>query len=227
MGDAASKEESWNIMQFLMNLIEKTPLGDERLNCLLDCAAEIYQYLEVDHQQQFLTIMIPYLINICKLDVGLEIKQVVQGPEYAEVNGYEISTMDAGKMGKVQLSINTSAVEAVSNAVRLLHNLLIDGKQRMLPYASQIYETVKPLVDFSFHEDVRNLCARILPKLFEIMVNGVKEGTFDLATCVNFYGEINTVLIEQYQAEDEANERNCIAESLRDVYCVIVLLSYI
>ena len=50
MGDAASKEESWNIMQFLMNLIEKTPLGDERLNCLLVCAAEIYQYLEVDHQ---------------------------------------------------------------------------------------------------------------------------------------------------------------------------------
>lgn len=220
MGNATSKEEAWNIMQFLMNLIEKTPLGDERLNCLLDCAAEIYQYNEVSHQQEFLSVMIPYLINLCKMDVGLKIKQVVEGPEYANYDGVEVSTIDTTTMGKIQMSINTTAVETVSNAVRLLHNLIIDGRQALLPYAGQIYEAIKPLVDFSFHEEVRNLTARILPKLFEIMVNGLKENTFDLNNCISFFGEITTILFEQYEAEDNATERCCIAESLRDVYCV-------
>lgn len=224
MGNNASKEEAWNIMQFLMNLIEKTPLGDERLNCLLDCAAEIYQYNEASHQQEFLNVMIPYLINLCKMDVGLKIKQVVEGPEYANYDGVEVSTIDTTTMGKIQMSINTTAVETVSNAVRLLHNLIIDGKQALLPYAAQIYTAIKPLVDFSFHEEVRNLTARILPKLFEIMVNGVKENTCDLNTCISFFGEITTILFEQYEAEDNATERCCIAESLRDVYCVSVFI---
>lgn len=210
-------------MQFLMNLIEKTPLGDERLNCLLDCAAEIYQYNEVSHQQEFLSVMIPYLINLCKMDVGLKIKQVVEGPEYANYDGVEVSTIDTTTMGKIQMSINTTAVETVSNAVRLLHNLIIDGRQALLPYAGQIYEAIKPLVDFSFHEEVRNLTARILPKLFEIMVNGLKENTCDLNNCISFFGEITTILFEQYEAEDNATERCCIAESLSDVYCVGVI----
>ena len=209
-------------MQFLMNLIEKTSLGDERLNCLLDCAAEIYQYLDASNQNEFLKNMIPYLTNLCKLDIDVKTKQVVSGPEYANVDGVEITTLDTANMGKVQISINTTAIETVTNAVRLLHNILIDGQQALMPYIPQIYDAVKPLIDFAFHEEARDLTARIFAKLFEIMVSGLKNNTCDYNTCMTFYKEVIEILINQYHAEEDATERSCIAESIRDIFCVLI-----
>lgn len=209
-----------------MNLIEKTSLGDERLNCLLDCAAEIYQYVDDSNQTEFLKIMVPYLTNLCTLDIDVKTKQVVSGPEYANVDGVEITTLDTANMGKVQISINTTAIETVTNAVRLLHNILIDGQQALMPYIPQIYAAVKPLIDFAFHEEARDLTARIFAKMFEIMVNGLKSNTCDINTCMNFYQEFMQLLITQYHAEEDATERSCVAESIRDILCVSIYLYF-
>ena len=59
MKDVANKNEAWEIMQFLMNRVNQTSIGDELMNCLLDCMAEIFQYCEVDNKRQFLEVMIP------------------------------------------------------------------------------------------------------------------------------------------------------------------------
>lgn len=136
MKEVANKSEAWEIMQFLMNLVERQANGDELMNCLLDCMAEIFQYCETENKQQFLSVMIPKLIEMTKTDIGYSLKQVVQGPEYQHENGVERITLDTGKMGKVQMSISTTAIETVSNAVRLIHNLIIDAGDMLLPYIS-------------------------------------------------------------------------------------------
>ena len=136
MKDVANKNEAWEIMQFLMNRVNQTSIGDELMNCLLDCMAEIFQYCEVDNKRQFLEVMIPKLIEMTKIDTGFSVKQVVEGPEYQHENGIERITMDTGKMGKVQMSISTTAIETISNAVRLIHNLIIDAGSMLRPYIS-------------------------------------------------------------------------------------------
>ena len=216
MGKATSQKEAWDIMQFLLNLIEKTPLGDERLNCLLDCAAEIFQYCEKPQQEQFLQIMIPYLLKMAQTDVGFSVKQVVSGPDHQIDNGVERTTVETQGMGKVQLSINTTAIETISNAVRLIHNLIIDAKDMMLPFVNSIHDIVFPLVDFSFHEDVRSLCAKILPQMLELLVNSLKAGQTPVDVCVAYFNEMMPTLFDQYDAEDNASERSVLAECIRD-----------
>lgn len=221
MGTASNQTEAWEIMQFLLNIIEKTPYGDERLNCLLDCAAEIYQYCEPSKQQSFLTIMIPYLLKMADLDVGYSLKQVVSGPEHESKDGIERFTVGTKNMGNIQMTISTTAIDTISNAVRLIHNLLIDAKDQMLSYVEAIRVVVAKLLDFSFNEEVRNLCARIYPKLFELLVNGLKRGEVSHGACLAFYNEMMEALVNQYMAEDEAHERSCIAESISDAFCVV------
>lgn len=136
MKDVVNKSEAWEIMQFLMNQVNNYSSGDELMNGLLDCMAEIFQYCETENKQQFLTVMIPKLIELTKTDVDYSLKQVVEAPEYQNENGVERLTMDTKNMGKVQMSINTTAIEVVSNAVRLIHNLIIDADDMMLPFIS-------------------------------------------------------------------------------------------
>lgn len=136
MKDVMNKSEAWEIMQFLMNQVNNYSSGDELMNCLLDCMAEIFQYGETENKQQFLAVMIPKLIELTKTNVDYSLKQVVAGPEYQNENGVERVTMDTKNMGKVQMSINTTAIEVVSNAVRLIHNLIIDADSMMLPFIS-------------------------------------------------------------------------------------------
>lgn len=164
--------------------------------------------------------MIPYLLKMAQLDVDYSIKQVVAGPEHQNENGIERFTVETKNMGKIQMSISTTAVDTISNAVRLIHNLLIDAKDMMLPYVTPIREVVAKLIDFSFNEEIRNLCARIYPKLFELLVNGLKRGEITHDVCLAFYNEMMEALVNQYLAEDEAHERNCIAESISDVFTV-------
>ena len=83
-----------------------------------------------------------------------------------------------------------------------------------------ITEAISPLVDFAYHEEIRNLCARILPKLFELLVNGLRDGQTNPQQCLEFYNSSVKTLIDQYLSEDAATERSCIAESLRDIFCV-------
>ena len=204
-------------MQFLLGLIEQTPLGDERLSCLLDCAAESFQHIPEDKKQQFLSAMIPYLINICSTDISVSIKQVVSGPEYQMTdNGMEYATIDTKNMGKVQLSLNTSAIEAVQNAIRLIHNLLLDGKSLLLPYVEQIYNAVKVHTDFSFNEEVRTLTSRIFPILFNIMITAVKENAYDINSCIAFYKEAITTLFQQYDSEESPVDRCEVAGAISD-----------
>ena len=136
MKDVVNKSEAWEIMQFLMNQVNNYSSGDELMNGLLDCMAEIFQYCETENKQQFLVVMIPKLIELTKTNVDYSLKQVVAGPEYQNENGVERLTMDTKNMGKVQMSINTTAIEVVSNAVRLIHNLIIDADSMMLPFIS-------------------------------------------------------------------------------------------
>ena len=83
-----------------------------------------------------------------------------------------------------------------------------------------VFAAISPLVDFTWHEEVRNLCARILPKLFTLLVNGLRSNQTTAQQCLEYYNESVKMLIEQYTAEDAATERSCIAESLRDIFCV-------
>lgn len=76
------------------------------------------------------------------------------------------------------------------------------------------------MVDFAWHEEVRNLCARILPKLFTLLVDGLRTNQTTAQQCLELYNQSVKMLIEQYMAEDAATERSCIAESLRDIFCV-------
>lgn len=85
---------------------------------------------------------------------------------------------------------------------------------------SNIFDAITPLIDFAFYEEIRNLCARILPKLFELLVKGLRKGQTDAQQCLQFYNASVPVLIEQYMSEEAATERSCIAESLRDIFCV-------
>ena len=45
-------------------------------------------------------------------------------------------------------------------------------------------------------------------------------GRADAQQCLELYNESVKMLIEQHKAEDAATERSCIAESLRDIFCV-------
>ena len=221
MGKATSQKEAWDIMQFLLQLIEKTQMGDERLNCLLDCAAEIFQYCERPQQEHFLSIMVPYLLKMASTDVGFSMKQVVSGPEYQMENGVERATVETHGMGKVQLSINTTAIEAISNAVRLVHNLIIDAKEMMLPYVTAIHDVVFPLTDFNFHEEVRSLCAKILPQLLELLVDSLKAGQTSVDVCSAYFKEMITTLFNEYMEEENATEREVVAECIRDALQIV------
>ena len=108
MKDVVNKSEAWEIMQFLMNQVNNYSSGDELMNGLLDCMAEIFQYCETENKQQFLVVMIPKLIELTKTNVDYSLKQVVAGPEYQNENGVERLTMDTKNMGKVQMSINSA-----------------------------------------------------------------------------------------------------------------------
>lgn len=90
-------------------------------------------------------------------------------------------------------------------------------------HVGDIFTAISPLVDFSWHEEVRNLCARILPKLFSLLVNGLRNNQTPAQQCLEFYNSAVQMLIEQYMAEDAATERSCVAESLRDIFCVGVV----
>ena len=89
-----------------------------------------------------------------------------------------------------------------------------------IPHVGDVFAAISPLVDFTWHEEVRNLCARILPKLFTLLVNGLRNNQTTAQQCLDLYNETVKMLIEQYTAEDAATERSCIAESLRDIFCV-------
>ena len=52
-GKEATKSEAWEIMSFLMNLIEKSSYGDERLHSLLFAVCEIFQFCETAFHKAF------------------------------------------------------------------------------------------------------------------------------------------------------------------------------
>ena len=216
MGKAASQKEAWEIMQFMLGLIEKTSMGDERLTCLLDCASEIFQYCTDEQKQHFLSIMIPYLLNMANTDVGFSLRQVVSGPEFQDDNGMERTIIESPGMGKVQLSLNTTAIECVMNAVRLIHNLIIDAHAMIMPYVEGIHKMVFSLMNFDFHEEVRTLCAKIMPQLLELMVDNVKAGQASPEPVNDYFNQVMTSLFQKYGEEDNATERLVVAEAIRD-----------
>ena len=86
-GKEATKSEAWEIMSFLMNLIEKSSYGDERLHSLLFAVCEIFQFCEKEHQQHFLQVMVPYLLSMAQVEVDLSMKAVTAEPHYSMENG--------------------------------------------------------------------------------------------------------------------------------------------
>ena len=203
-------------MQFMLDLIAKTNMGDERLTCLLDCASEIFQYCTIEQKQHFLSIMIPYLLNMANPDVGFSLRQVVSGPEVQFDNGVQRAIIDSPGLGKVQLSVNTTAIECVITAVRLIHNLIIDAEEMIMPYVENIHKMVFSLVDFDYHEEVRTLCAKIMPQLLELMVKNVKTGQASPEPVSDYFNQVMTSLFQKVNEEDDAMERLVIAEAIRD-----------
>ena len=105
----------------------------------------------------------------------------------------------------------------ISSLIALTHHVII---WFLHSHVGDVFAAISPLVDFTWHEEVRNLCARILPKLFTLLVNGLRSNQTTAQQCLELYNESVKMLIEQYTAEDAATERSCIAESLRDIFCV-------
>jgi len=148
---------------------------------------------------------------------------------YAKVSGLdddvdeEDDEVEVLEVGDKRISIRTSVLEEKATACNMLCCYVDELKEGFLPFLQPVVETMVPLLDFYFHEDVRKAAVASLPDILRAGKAAMEKGLttpqgvkVDAAWLRQLVGYVVPPLVAALHKEPEVEIQAAMLESLAD-----------
>jgi hypothetical protein len=130
-------------------------------------------------------------------------------------------------VGDKRISIRTSVLEEKATACNMLCCYVDELKEGFVPYLQPVVETMVPLLDFYFHEDVRKAAVASLPDILRAGKAGMEKrvardpsnpasGPVDAAYFADLVRFVVPPLVKALHKEPETEVQAAMLESLAD-----------
>jgi len=161
----------------------------------------------------YLTVVMPSLLKSAGLKPDVQITDVDDGPGDDD----EDDEVEVISVGDKRIAIRTSVLEEKATACNMLCCYVDELKEGFFPYIQPTVETMVPLLDFYFHEDVRKAAVASLP---DILRAGKAAQTTGKTTDPNYFKALVDYVVPPLVAalskEPETEIQAAMLESLAD-----------
>ena len=167
---------------------------------------------------QYLQVVMPPLLKSAQLKPDVQVTDAEDAGEEEEEDDVEVIAV-----GDKRISIRTSVLEEKATACNMLCCYVDELKDGFLPYLQPVVETMVPLLDFYFHEDVRKAAVASLPDILRAGKAAMLKQcvtpqgqTVDAAYFRQLVGFVVPPLIKALNKEPEVEIQAAMLESLAD-----------
>jgi hypothetical protein len=167
---------------------------------------------------QYLQVVMPPLLKSAQLKPDVQVTDAEDHEEAEEEEDVEVIAV-----GDKRISIRTSVLEEKATACNMLCCYVDELKDGFLPYLQPVVETMVPLLDFYFHEDVRKAAVASLPDILRAGKAAMLKQcvaptgqTVDAAYFRQLVGYVVPPLIKALSKEPEVEIQAAMLESLAD-----------
>jgi hypothetical protein len=119
----------------------------------------------------YLQVVMPPLLKSAQVKPDVQVTDLDDEDE-----GEEDDEVEVIAVGDKRISIRTSVLEEKATACNMLCCYVDELKEGFLPYLQPVVETMVPLLDFYFHEDVRKAAVASLPDILRAGKAAMEKG---------------------------------------------------
>jgi hypothetical protein len=167
----------------------------------------------------YLQVVMPPLLKSAQVKPDVQVTDVEDGADDDEDEDVEVITV-ADK----RIAIRTTVLEEKATACNMLCCYVDELKEGFLPYLQPVAETMVPLLDFYFHEDVRKAAVASLPDILRAgkcameksVVNPATGAVVDAAYVKSLVAFVVPPLIAALAKEPEVEIQASMLESMSD-----------
>jgi len=166
----------------------------------------------------YLQVVMPPLLKSAQLKPDVQVTDLEDGPGEDEDEDDEVEVI---AVGDKRIAIRTSVLEEKATACNMLCCYVDELKEGFVDYIQPTVETMVPLLDFYFHEDVRKAAVASLPDILRAGKAAAAKGKVPggdankqyFASLVNF---VVPPLVAALAKEPETEIQAAMLESLAD-----------
>ena len=161
----------------------------------------------------YLAVVMPSLLKSAQLKPDVQVTDLEDGPGDDE----EDDEVEVIAVGDKRISIRTSVLEEKATACNMLCCYVDELKEGFYDYIQPTVETMVPLLDFYFHEDVRKAAVASLPDILRAGKAAAEKGkTTDQTYFANLVNFVVPPLVAALAKEPETEIQAAMLESLAD-----------
>ena len=162
----------------------------------------------------YLAVVMPSLLKSAQLKPDVQVTDLEDGPGDDEDEDDEVEVI---AVGDKRISIRTSVLEEKATACNMLCCYVDELKEGFYDYIQPTVETMVPLLDFYFHEDVRKAAVASLPDILRAGKAAAEKGkTNDPGYFRNLVNFVVPPLVAALAKEPETEIQAAMLESLAD-----------
>ena len=162
----------------------------------------------------YLAVVMPSLLKSAQLKPDVQVTDLEDGPGDDEDGDDEVEVI---AVGDKRISIRTSVLEEKATACNMLCCYVDELKEGFYDYIQPTVETMVPLLDFYFHEDVRKAAVASLPDILRAGKAAAEKGkTNDPGYFRNLVNFVVPPLVAALAKEPETEIQAAMLESLAD-----------
>ena len=167
----------------------------------------------------YLQVVMPHLLKSARLKPDVQVTDLEDG----DAGDDEDDEVEHIEVGDKRISIRTSVLEEKATACNMLCCYVDELKEGFVPYIQDVVETMVPLLDFYFHEDVRKAAVASLPDILRAGKAGMEKGVVapsGVAVDAAYFRQLVTYvvppLVKALNKEPEVEIQAAMLESLAD-----------
>jgi len=173
----------------------------------------------------YLAVVMPHLLKSAQLKPDVQVTDLEDGGDDEDED--EDGEVEVIAVGDKRISIRTSVLEEKATACNMLCCYVDELKEGFVPYLQPVVETMVPLLDFYFHEDVRKAAVASLPDILRAGKAGMEKrvardpsnpalGPVDAAYFADLVRFVVPPLVKALHKEPETEVQAAMLESLAD-----------
>ena len=202
------------VMQALMQMQATCSDDDDTSTYMLQAWTRLCKCLGEDFVP-YLQVVMPPLLKSAQLEADVTVTDHIEddGAEEEEEEGVECLII-----GDKRITIRTSTLEEKATACNMLVCYIQELKGAFFPYIEQVVGLVAPLLNFSYHEEVRMAAANALPELVNAAKDAVQKGCGKDATWVKgIFDFVLSPLLDALKIEPEMFVQEAQLQSLSEL----------
>ena len=202
------------VMQALMQMQAACGEDDETATYMLQAWTRLCKCLGEDFVP-YLQFVMPPLLKSAQLEADVTVTDHFEDDagEEEEEEGVECLII-----GDKRITIRTTTLEEKATACNMLVCYIQELKGAFFPYIEQVVGIVAPLLNFSYHEEVRAAAANALPELVNAAKDAVQKGCGkDAAWVKGVFDFVLTPLLDALKIEPEMFVSEAQLQSLSEL----------